>query len=127
MPTHARHIKELDLSDNQISYIHPDTFAGFKNLKVLNLSQNNLQNFDNIFHADLGESLEFLYLDRNPAKDIINSVFENLTNLKFLSLRGVNLTVMSRRTFNGLYRLLELKMDHSNLTHLPNDWINQLS
>ncbi|XP_065221929.1 uncharacterized protein LOC135846645 [Planococcus citri] len=80
-------VTEVYLANNSIKSLHYSTFEKLSSLRILDLSDNLLQN---VF-TDLPVSLEILYLDRNPLSS--EYIFQQrLHYLKYLSLDGANLT-----------------------------------
>ena len=89
---------EQDASDYcQINYIN------LKEVIVLNLYNNKLTDISGI---KLFKNIEVLYLDYNQIKDI--SVFSYLINIKYLSIRGLELESDQIQYINSLKNLKEL-------------------
>lgn len=75
----------ITLSNNQITYIYPTSFAQLRALEYLNLSKNNIYIIeDNAFRALL--KLKKLYLDNNYLYNLSRLLFQGLRQLEELTL-----------------------------------------
>ncbi|KAK0397343.1 hypothetical protein QR680_002091 [Steinernema hermaphroditum] len=127
LPSVAKKLTDLDLSDNLINYIGKNAFENMDSLKVLRLSHNNLKHLrQEMFHDDLGFKLHKLFLDYNDIAELPDGVFKNLGNLHTLVLDGNVLTNFSKKSFLGLSNLQELSMDYCNIEKLPVDVFDEL-
>lgn len=108
-------VNELYLGNNSIKSIHYSTFEKLNSLRILDLSDNQLQNL----FADLPVSVEVLYLDRNPLSS--EYVFQQrLHYLKYLSLEGANLNKFPNFT-QILPVLGYLNLDKNDLIQVSED------
>lgn len=87
---------KLYLQENSIETLEPGAFSGLENLRILDVSQNNLQYTDNVFYGSLFaplKNLSGLYLHgnnkwRNRAK-YPDKAIGACQNLQFLKIDGV--------------------------------------
>ncbi|XP_072384111.1 leucine-rich repeat, immunoglobulin-like domain and transmembrane domain-containing protein 2 [Diabrotica undecimpunctata] len=84
---------EIDLSDNEIYSLHPETFHG-------------------------NERLRILYLNGNPLKELVRAQFPTLPHLRTLELENCHLKVINRETFIHLTALETLNLKYNLLQNL---------
>ncbi|KAI8478204.1 Leucine-rich repeat-containing protein 4C [Branchiostoma belcheri] len=112
-------LKTLDLSANKINNIADDTFVGLLRLETLNLSVNMLTSVSSSLFTGL-RNLRTLLLSKNPIVCIGKEAFSPIPFLRSLDLeRLTHLRALSRKTFAGLHRLINLNMVGSNLMAVP--------
>ncbi|KAL5243026.1 hypothetical protein ACI65C_010436 [Semiaphis heraclei] len=135
-------LEEIDMSNNQISYLFPSTFkvhpsikvikvsnnkfnffpseliAGLANLQEVDLSKNSLKTLEEFDFAGLPQ-LRKLNLANNQIDTISETTFHNSTQLQNIKLANNNLERIGERTFQGLNRLQYLDLENNNLTELP--------
>ncbi|XP_078596063.1 leucine-rich repeat-containing protein 4B-like [Branchiostoma floridae x Branchiostoma japonicum] len=112
-------LKNLDLSANKIRNIADDTFVGLLRLETLNLSANMLTSVSSSLFTGL-RNLRTLLLSKNPIVCIGKEAFSPIPFLRSLDLeRLTHLRALSRKTFAGLHRLINLNMVGSNLMAVP--------
>ncbi len=80
-------LAELYIASNNISYVHYGVFGSLNSLRILDISDNYITNFQ----VETPVSLEILYLDRNPLSNE-NLFQQRLQFLKYLSMAGTSLT-----------------------------------
>lgn len=88
-------LKELSLSNNQITSINP---------RLFNNNQNSLS------------YLSRLILSSNKIKSLPSSIFKRLNNLSLLDLNSNNLNFIQRWLFNGLHKLQFLDLSNNQIT-----------
>lgn len=93
-------LKELYLSFNQIDSINLNTFFYLNNLTILRMNNNNLSNIDNLFI--------------------------NLSNLKTLSLQQNHLKSLNKNSFIGLKNLSELWLNDNDIETIELDIFKNL-
>uniref|UniRef100_A0A7E4ZYZ5 Glycosyltransferase family 92 protein n=1 Tax=Panagrellus redivivus TaxID=6233 RepID=A0A7E4ZYZ5_PANRE len=79
-------LEKIDLSHNNITFIHNEAFIGLAKLKELVLSNNNLINVDRDMFGAFSSSLERLHLNGNKLECVMAETFGRLPNLTLLSL-----------------------------------------
>jgi Leucine-rich repeat (LRR) protein len=126
-----KNLTQLDLSSNKLTEISEETFrdnfnlsklelygnqlinirlglnneSGLQQLKYLNLTRNELENFE----INL-KNLEELNLNSNEHLRVQPGAFENLSKLKRLHIDGCSLKVVDANTFEGLFSLEHLNL-----------------
>ena len=134
-------LRELYLSQNKITHIPPDAFKNLKELKILHMDVNLLQQIDQTIN-DL-HNLEVLKLDNNRIKEIKNidnlvkltqlnlyrnkiTKIQNLDKLLVLELLdlGRNLITDISYLCKGeiLPLLMELMLYYNQITNIPQDF-----
>ncbi|XP_012265013.2 leucine-rich repeat-containing protein 24-like [Athalia rosae] len=101
---------EVDLSDNLIETLHPDTFLGNERLRILILSGNKLVKLTGPQFPDLPH-LRNLELQRCSLNEIHNQAFARVTGLETLRLEGNHLEYVEALTFLPLIHLKTLSLD----------------
>ncbi|XP_008561070.1 uncharacterized protein LOC103580913 isoform X1 [Microplitis demolitor] len=96
-----RILVEVDLSDNHVASLEPNTFFGNERLRVLTLSG-------------------------NPLITLKSHQFPLLQHLRFLELQRCELTEIHSLAFVSLPGLESLKLDNNQLTHLDDTTISSL-
>ncbi|CAD5206648.1 unnamed protein product [Bursaphelenchus okinawaensis] len=81
---------EINLSDNQLRYLHPETFCNVKGLSRLILNNNKLADFD--FQDGCLEGLASLELRQNKFVSVPSKVWKTLPSLNTLDLSKNPLT-----------------------------------
>ncbi|XP_045494286.1 chaoptin-like [Colias croceus] len=116
-------LEDLDLSYNKINFIYDMAFEHLKKLRSLNLSFNPLK----ILYKTLFQQLPLssLYLDNCEIQVIENGTFQNLNNLKILSLSNNFLKSNDLLTLD-IPGLKFLSLSHNILDYLPVEAFAQL-
>ncbi|XP_028399982.1 uncharacterized protein LOC114523303 [Dendronephthya gigantea] len=123
-------LKHLNLSNNKIEYMPPNTLSNLKHLKILELHDNEISTIDAEVFYKIPE-LCHLDLRGNKLKVITargyTPVFEDLPNLKALVLTGQNpkTEVVMYNAFKKLPKLEHLWLDKNNLKHFPHPAFSQ--
>ncbi len=101
---------EVDLSDNSVAVLHPDTFAGNDRLRALYMNGNPLSELKNIQFPDLPhlKSLEFQHCQ---IRSVDRDAFLHLPALESLSLNGNKLNYLSETVFLPVPNLKTLVLD----------------
>ncbi|KAK7601556.1 hypothetical protein V9T40_008997 [Parthenolecanium corni] len=101
---------EIDLSDNFISTLHPDTFTGNNRLRTIIMNGNPLNELKNAQFPSLPylKSLEF---QNCYIKYVHRDAFLNLPALESLSLKGNKLNYLSEMVFLPTPKLKTLVLD----------------
>ncbi|KAK3758358.1 hypothetical protein RRG08_004179 [Elysia crispata] len=130
----------LDLSFNELDYLHPQIFIFTNQLRHLHLQGNELSNLPsagvhckNNLDPDLSDDLsgfsflcplsklEYLDLSQNPLSQLKPDVFRSLIFLKELHLDNTYLTSLITGTFGGLALLKKLSLKGNNLASYSAD------
>lgn len=110
----AINLKTLRLSGNKLSEFM--SFNGLKNLKKLELEQNQLSIIRRDFLVGM-DKLEELYLGQNGIHSIEDGSFDH-ANLIFLDLSRNNLTTLSDSVFSKCPKMRAVEIGHNQLTHI---------
>ncbi|CAF0991991.1 unnamed protein product [Brachionus calyciflorus] len=107
----------LDVSSNQIIFIHNDTFKTFDNLKDILISENEILEINSeTFKGASG--LERLFINSNKIKKIDEKFTQNVANLIHLDISKNNLSLIETKIFNNLTELQTLNLDFCNLKEI---------
>ncbi|XP_072438219.1 asporin [Chiloscyllium punctatum] len=114
----------LFLINNQITKIHPKAFQSMKHLKLLHLSWNLLPQIP----THLPKSLVELRIDDNKIKKIQKQAFKGMKFLHVLEMSGnpLDTTGMEPDAFDGLLRLIYVRISQANLTSVPKNLPSKL-
>lgn len=112
-------LKVLDLSRNELTsmYIKRDSFAGLKELVILNLGFNRLSKIDHHVFRNLYK-LKSLNLQHNSIEMINDNVFSDLKELQVLSLSYNKLKIIERNYFSELYVLNQLFLESNQIEEI---------
>ncbi|VDI17565.1 Hypothetical predicted protein [Mytilus galloprovincialis] len=131
-------LRMIDLSQNQITRISPKTFANLKLLRYLSLSSNpivrvpelqfgssilQMVDFTNCRLEDvpgkMPESVADFRLGNNKLTEIKAEHFENITNLRLITLNNNQITKVDDKAFGYLDRLMEIWLSNNRLKSIP--------
>lgn len=101
---------ELDLSDNFIGSLHPETFQGNERLRVLYLNGNPLTEIREVQFPVL-QHLRTLELQHCQIKRVHRDAFLHLSSLESLNLNGNKLNWLSETVFLPISKLKTLSLD----------------
>ncbi|XP_061606722.1 reticulon-4 receptor-like 1 [Phyllopteryx taeniolatus] len=108
-----RLLEELDLGDNRdLKAVAAETFRGLDRLRALHLYRCGLLSLPPGVFADLHD-LQYLYLQDNQLEFLEDDLFIDLLNLSHLFLHGNRLWSLHQNTFRGLGALDRLLL-HQN-------------
>lgn len=122
-------LSRLDLSHNEISFIHSDVFKGLESLEDLRLNNNRISHLRTSHFKWVNATLKSLNLDMNLVLKFPEDVFRGLSLLSNLNLNRVgplfhNLPSM---LLKGLY---SLEVFHASklpfVTHIPSTLLHDL-
>jgi len=112
-------LERLDLSHNNLTYIHQDTFKYNRKLYWLSLADNKLFTppSEGVFINVL--SLRFLDLSSCSVTDISSSIFKDIKNIKYLNISHNQIRNMKEGTFDLLkeLRCLDISFNSLSLLH----------
>nr|XP_014351734.1 PREDICTED: nyctalopin-like [Latimeria chalumnae] len=116
-------LRELSLSRNwRLSYLHPNTFQGLKNLLILNLSKCNIFKIHPLVFSYL-TSLKTLDLSSNKMR-YIPEALRNLPNITSLSLEKNLIEAIGKYSLKYLKTLQELNLKRNKIWVIQNDAFN---
>lgn len=101
---------EIDLSDNHVTVLEPNTFLGNERLRILILSGNPLGTLRNLQFPVL-QHLRNLELERCSLTEIHGQAFARLTGLESLKLDANQLEYLEASVISGLSHLKTLSLD----------------
>lgn len=111
-------LEKLYLFYNKLQSLPKDIFKPLKNLKRLELSMNKLAYLDETIFS-FNTKLEKLSLDFNELSQLPLKIFDNLTYLHTLVLSSNNLISLPDEIFQNLNRLRFLSLSFNSLSNLP--------
>lgn len=115
-------LERLDLSRNNLTHIHHDTFNHNRKLYWLSLADNKLftlPSHDEVFIYV--HSLRFLCLSGCSVTDISHHILKDISNIKYLNISHNQIRNIQKGTFDLLKELRCLDISFNNLTALHND------
>lgn len=115
--SHFPNLDLVDLSGNNIKYMHPRSFNKNPHLRKLLLSDNRVRT-GKVKVLLKQASLTDLQLSRNKIKYLPARIFSGLPSLKVLFLDGNQLSKINPKVFSGLSNLKYL--------HLGNNWLKTI-
>uniref|UniRef100_A0A8C4NKV4 Leucine rich repeat and Ig domain containing 2 n=1 Tax=Eptatretus burgeri TaxID=7764 RepID=A0A8C4NKV4_EPTBU len=118
-------LEELQLSENILGIIEPGSFHNLPALRILNLRNNRLKLLPVGVFTGLG-NLTHLDISDNRLVILLDFTFKDLGNLRHLELGDNDLVYISNLAFVGLHSLEDLKLERCNLTVFPSEALNQL-
>ncbi|XP_045553630.1 toll-like receptor 13 [Salmo salar] len=112
-----RKVINLDLAMNKISKIKKLDFKGLSNLKILNMSRNQISQVDD---GALGylEALQELGLAHNRLTTLSDHLFQGLVNLSLLHLDNNLIATISSSSFQPLSSLKTVNLTNNNLYNM---------
>ena len=119
-------LKILDLSNNQIRLIDKHLFKSLHLLTHLYLNDNNVSSLHKETFAHL-KSLIKIDLSFNQIKHLPKTTFHNLENLKELSLNNNQLKEINKSAFHGLFRLQKLNLGFNQLNQIDRVMFKELN
>jgi Leucine-rich repeat (LRR) protein len=90
-------LETLSLNHNQIVYLHQDTFANLRKLRLLHLDNNQIGDLHSEIFRDL-KSLEQLNLSNNKLRKVDRSIFVGLRNLKKILIHNNHKKLSKKET-----------------------------
>lgn len=121
-----KNLKILDLSFNQLKLIDSRVFEGLFSLEILNLENNNLRNVPSESLINL-LSLKTLLLQENDLSQLSPSSFPKLSSLQILNLTGNQISIIQDGSFFNLTQLKVLLLRRNKLRSLNQDIFTGLS
>ena len=97
----------MDLSDNHLTYLYPESFTLHPNLKLLSLAKNRFSFFPAQFIRGLAQ-LEQLSLEGNQIKSLDDGDFSGMVRLRRLHLGRNEIAVVSETAFQNSSTIISL-------------------
>jgi Leucine-rich repeat (LRR) protein len=114
--SYLKQLKKLNLSDNLIKNI--PFMYNMLNLEKINLSDNNIECIENMHNL---RNVKKLNLSYNKIVRLSNingtSVFNDMNELRILSLVENNIFEINEKTFENLHELIDLNLSSNNLSN----------
>lgn len=107
-------LRELYMGHNLINRISDTSFAGSA-IEVLDLSNNNIFEFNSLWYESINETLRILDLMNNNIAILPSNAFANLRTVTDLVLNGNSLYSVQSDTFNSLVNLQTLGLSNTGL------------
>ncbi|GFT44310.1 uncharacterized protein NPIL_532881 [Nephila pilipes] len=100
-------ITRIVFDKNRISYIYPHAFASFKDLTVLSLAENAIEEVKRTMLPN--PALELLDFDirNNLIEQLPSDIFTNMPKLESLSISNNKILVLEENTFSSVWENLE--------------------
>ncbi|KAL7032764.1 hypothetical protein ACKWTF_007392 [Chironomus riparius] len=112
-------ITHIDLSYNELTTLHRDTFRGLTHLTILDLSRNRLNFLPNDLLLDL-DSLSTLRLQENNLQRVDNQLFLKLRSLKILDVSINHLSnALPLELFQSIYHIKVINFSNNKLNKFP--------
>ncbi|PSN42935.1 hypothetical protein C0J52_18790 [Blattella germanica] len=113
-------LRFLDLSRNNITTIHPDTFC-FNDLIFLSLAKNQISKMPLLTFWNEEIALTILDLSDNELIDLQPNTFSNFMNLETLLLANNNISSLPSRIFEFNRKLILLDLQGNSLTSIESN------
>jgi hypothetical protein len=113
-------LENLHLGSNRIDLIETNAFFNLNKLIVLNISQNKLKKLD----INYLTQLKHLELDSNEFESIKMNSFNLLVNLKTLNLKSNSINRLENNSFNGLLKLKEINLLNNQIIEIDSNAFN---
>lgn len=111
------HLQRIYLSGCSLAQIDKKAFRNLANLVELDISDNELSYVPTASFMEI-PMLRKLYLSRNPIQKLQENAFEGLASLETLELIDCQIESIDHKAFNGLAALANLKLDGNRLATL---------
>ncbi|XP_056643309.1 toll-like receptor 8 [Diorhabda sublineata] len=105
-------VKIIRIAECEVEDVSEDISSNYPELKILDLSENNIENLD--FVTKLPEQLEELYLRKNNISTI-PEVFTHLKMLKVIDLSGCNIESVNFIVFKNNLHLILVNASYNNI------------
>uniref|UniRef100_A0A8C6S5T2 Toll-like receptor 5 n=1 Tax=Neogobius melanostomus TaxID=47308 RepID=A0A8C6S5T2_9GOBI len=101
-------LQHLDLSENRIFALQRGVFSPFRDVEIIDVSQNSVNRIHKNAFDGLQENLQRLNLSHNLLGEIYSYAFASLSNLRVLDLSHNHIGALGFNSFNGLNNLQAL-------------------
>lgn len=118
-------LERMDLSENVLTYLDPETFRNVKKLKYLNLAYNKFTHFVDMQLHHLAVLEELILDGNNIGQSLSNtSLFHRHglainEGIKRLSMAAINLTDIHDNLLTNAYDLRYLSLSNNNIAAIP--------
>ena len=103
-------LQKLNVSNNNITLVHPKVFERSNLLEDLDLSKNKIKNLNDVSAWDSTKELKNLYISGNEIQEVLTHHFKDLKSLKKLDMHDLpNVLKIEKNAFKSLSGLKELK------------------
>ena len=104
-------LEEIDLSNNQITYLDLEIFNGLANLKQIHLRRNRLKMIDlSVFHSF--NNITHICLTENEASNSLDShAFKSFDSLKEINLTKETFTLFDNIVWSRIVRIINYTFD----------------
>lgn len=110
-----RNLKTIDISENNLKTVkNAPILEAFGQLYSLHIEGNQVKNAAELIQY-LSPSIKYLHLSGNYVGPLNDTTFEKLTNLEHLYLNKTNISLINVSPFKPLTRLEELYIGHNSL------------
>lgn len=116
----ANKLLTLNLAHNKLFWFYEKAFMGLTKLKTLDLSYNQLANFHVNIFIDL-QNMETLNLAGNEFYTLDPVIFQKITRIKHMYLQENHFQTLSILTFANFKELRTLDMRNNELLRIPED------
>lgn len=108
----------LDLSKNRIFALQHGVFSPLRDITVIDVSQNQVNQIHKNAFEGLHDHLKLLNLSHNLLGEVYSSTFASLTSLRVLDLSHNHIGALGYHSFSGLPNLEELYLTGNSLRDL---------
>lgn len=119
-------ITTLDVSNNNISFLHSSAFQGMPLLENLHLSRNHIQKISRKSFAGLSH-LKKLHLDLNSLDTLYSNILAGLNKLEMISVAHNKLKRVRNNVFSDMPELSEIYLNNNQLDTLDEESFNGLN
>ncbi|KAF5290884.1 hypothetical protein FQA39_LY14564 [Lamprigera yunnana] len=124
---YSTNLRLLDISQNNLEYLPIGIFQNLKNLKYLYMWSNKFSTLNTKTFEDL-ENLEILELRNTNLESLPDDIFYSLINLRMISLAMNKLSTLSKNTFRNNQHLEVIQMQQNeDLETLPDYFFSNLT
>nr|USC27893.1 toll-like receptor 5S [Sebastiscus marmoratus] len=114
----ASSVHTLDLSENMIFALQQGVFSPLKEVAIIDVSQNRVNQIHRNAFEGLQGHLKMLNMSHNLLGEIHSYTFDSLTNLRVLDLSYNHIGALGYRSFSGLTKLKALYLTGNSLRDL---------
>ncbi|XP_076101991.1 slit homolog 2 protein-like isoform X2 [Mytilus galloprovincialis] len=117
--------QKLELQGNNLTIMRKNDLQGLRQLKVLQLLENQIQTIERGAFRDL-VLMERLRIDRNKLDNIPDELFSEMPNLERLDLSYNKLQSINRKSLQGSLSLRNLQLDHNQIICISEESLRPL-